>query len=258
MRAIWKGSLSFILVNIPVKLYSATHQRALSFKSLCNSCHSPLINKRWCPKCEKEVGYKETEKGFKLGRDQYVILDPQDFEKVKLKTTKTIEIFQFVDSDRLPSVYCNQSYWIVPDETGIKAYSLFTRALQGAGKIAIGRLTLHTREHVVAIIPYQNGLLLHTLHYAGEIEPLSKLEELEDLPIPKDEELKLAKELIDRLSKPDFDISKCKDRYTEGLKKIIKDKIEGKPTETKEVPEEEVETVELMDVLKASLDKVKK
>ncbi len=154
MKAIWKGSISFGLVNIPIKIYKATESKTLSFKTLDKEGH-PIEYKRWCPICNREVDWKEIKKGFKVSKDKYVILEKEDFEKVKLRTTRTLEIEEFVDAEQIDPILIEKSYYIVPEETGVKAYSLFVEALRVANKIAIGKVVIRNKEYLVVIRAYK-------------------------------------------------------------------------------------------------------
>jgi DNA end-binding protein Ku len=139
MRAIWNGNIIFGLVSIPVKLYSATQPRTISFSNLHSVCHTKLESKRWCPKCQKEVPWNEVEKGFKISKDQWVILSKEEIERVKLTTSKNIEIAYFVDASQIDPIFFEKTYYLVPTEAGLKPYSLFVEALRIANKAAIGK-----------------------------------------------------------------------------------------------------------------------
>jgi len=256
MKAIWKGSISFGLVNIPIKVYKATESRIISFNNLHKECGTPLVYKRWCPKCNKEVAYEDIEKGYKLTKEKYVIIKKEDLEKLKLKTTKAIEIQEFVDASQIDPIFIEKSYYVVPEETGIKAYSLFVEALRVANKVAIGKVVMRNKEYLVALRAYKKGIVMHILHYLGEVKDIGELSELKHLVTVKEEELRLAQALIAKLTEPEFDVSKFKDSYTEALMKLIKAKAEGKEIKIKEERIEEAK--ELMEALKASVEKIKK
>jgi DNA end-binding protein Ku len=255
-RAIWKGSISFGLVNIPIKIYSATEDRQISFRTLDKEGH-PIEYKRWCPICKKEVKWQEVKKGYKISKDKYIILEKSDFAKIKLRTTKSVEIEEFVDAPQIDPIFIEKSYYVVPDEAGIKAYSLFLEALRISNKVAIGRVVLRNKEYLVALRAYKKGLVMHVLHYLQEIKPIEELAELKELVVVKENELKLAQALISRLTAKEFDASKFKDAYTEALKQIIKAKAAGETIEIEEKVEAE-EAKSLMEALKASVEVVRK
>ncbi|MEM5802052.1 MAG: Ku protein [Candidatus Aenigmatarchaeota archaeon] len=253
-RSIWKGSISFGLVNIPIKVYPAAQSKQLSFHTLCKEGH-PLEYKRWCPVERREVKWDEVKKGYKIG-DKYIILEKEDLKKIELKTTKTIDIVEFVDAPQIDPIYIEKSYYVVPEETGVKAYSLFVEALSLQNKIAIGKVVMREKEYLVALRAYKKGLVMHVLHYLGEIKPIEELEELKNVVVVKGEELKLAQVLIEKLTEEKFDIGKFTDTYTEALKKLIKTKAEGKVFKIEERPVEEAKS--LMEALKISVETVER
>jgi DNA end-binding protein Ku len=253
-RSIWNGSISFGLVNIPVKIYPATESKQLSFRTLCKEGH-PVEYKRWCPVENREVSWQEVKKGYRISKDKYITLEKEDFKRIKLKTTKTIDIEEFVDAPQVDPIYIEKSYYVVPTEGGVKAYSLFVEALRLQNKIAIGKVVMRDKEYLVALRAYKNGLVMHVLHYLGEIRPIEELPELKNLIVVKGNELKLAQALIERLTDEKFDIGKFKDTYTEALKKLIKAKAKGKEIVIKEEkPIEEAKS--LMQALKASVEAI--
>jgi DNA end-binding protein Ku len=258
MRAIWSGSISFGLVNLPIKIYTATEPKEIEFHNLCPECHTPLTYKRWCPKCEKEVSWQEIKKGFKISKERWIVLEKEEIEKLKIPSTKTIDIQEFIDVSQIDPIYFEKAYFVVPEETGKKAYSLFVEALRLANKAAVGKIVLRDKEYLVVLRPFKKGLVMHILFYLREIRDIEKLPELERLVVVSKEELELAKALISRLTKEEFDISKFKDEYTEALKQLIKAKAEGKEIEVKaeEKPVEEAKS--LMEALKASVELAKK
>lgn len=257
MRPIWSGSISFGLVSIPIKIYSATEAKEIGFHNLCPDCLTPLKYKRWCSNCEREVSWQEIKKGFKISKERWVVLEKEEIEKIKLPTTKTIEIERFVDVSQIDPIFFEKSYYVVPEETGIKAYSLFVEALRLANKAAIGRVVLKNKEYLVALRPFKKGIAMHILYFIREIRDIEQLSELKNLVVVSKEELELAKVLIGKLTEEEFDISKFKDRYTEALKELIKAKVEGKEFEVK-VEERAEEARSLMEALKASVETVKK
>lgn len=257
MHAIFSGNISFGLVTIPIKIYSATETKEIEFHNLCNICHTQLQYKRWCPTCQKEVSWADIKKGFKISKERWIILEKEEMEKLRIPSTKIIEIVQFIDVSQIDPIFFEKSYYIAPEEAGLKAYSLFVEALRLANKAAIGRVVIRNKEYVVAIRPFKKGLVMHVLFYLGEIRDIEKLKELERLVVVSKEELELAKLLIGKLSVEEFDISKFKDRYAEAIKELIKAKVEGRKYEVK--PEERVaEAKGLLEALKASVEIVEK
>jgi DNA end-binding protein Ku len=258
MRAIWKGSISFSLISIPISIYTATEPKEIEFHNLCPDCHTPLQYKRWCPKCEKEVAWQEIKKGFKISKERWIVLEKEEIEKLRIPSTKTIDIQEFIDVSQIDPIYFEKAYYAVPEEAGKKAYSLFVEALRLANKAAIGKVVLKNKEYLVCLRPFKKGLVMHILFYIREIRDIEQLPELEKLVVVSKEELELAKALIGRLTEEEFDISKFKDQYTEALKQLIKAKAEGKEIAVKaeEKPVEEAKS--LMEALKASVELTKK
>jgi len=257
MKAVFKGAISFGLVHIPIKIYSATKPKEIEFHLVCGECGTPLEYKRWCPKCKKEVPWNQVKRGVKISKEKWVIIEKKELDKIKLPTSKTIDIEGFIDVSQIDPIFFQKSYYVVPDETGVKPYSLFVEALRLSNKAAIGRVVLRNKEYLVALRPYKKGLVMHVLYYLGEVRDIEKLEELKNLVVVSKEELELAKALISKLTESEFDPSKFKDRYAEALKKLVKAKLEGK--ELKMEKEEEVKAAKsLMEALKASVEIVKK
>ncbi|MCD6403315.1 MAG: Ku protein, partial [Candidatus Aenigmarchaeota archaeon] len=201
--------------------------------------------------------WEEVAKGYKITRDKWVILPRDEIEKLKPTSTKNIEILQFVDISQIDPIYYEKSYYVVPDEAGVKAYSLFVEALRLANKAAIGKVVIRNKEYLVVLRPYKKGLVMHVLYYVGEIRDINELPELKNLVVVSKEELELARALISKLTVDEFDISKFEDTYTKKLIELIKAKAEGK-----EVKEESVKPVEkaksLMEALKASIEVAEK
>jgi DNA end-binding protein Ku len=257
MHAIFSGAITFGLITIPIKIYAATEEKEIKFHNLCPDCLTPLTYKRWCPKCDREVKWQEIKKGFKLSKERWVVLEKEELEKIKLPSTKYVEIIQFVDLAQIDPIFFEKSYYIVPEEMGAKAYSLFVEALRLTNRAAIGRVVIRNKEYLVALRAFKKGLVMHVLYYLGEIREIEKLKELENLVVVSKEELELAKTLIEKLSAEEFDLEKFKDRYAEALKEMIKAKIEGKPYEVK--AEEKVEEAKnLLEALKASVENADK
>ncbi len=249
-HAIWKGSISFGLVNIPVKVYSATKEKSVRFHLLCPYCKTPLQYKRYCPKCKKEIKWEDVVKGYKLG-DRYIPLEKSELEKIKLKTLKIIEISEFVDAGQIDSLFIKKNYYLAPAEGGEKAFSLFREVLELTGKVAIGRVVLRGKEYVVAIRPYRKGLVLSVLYYKDEIVPIEQLEELKKLVVVKEQELALAKALIEKMT-GDLSLERFKDRYKEEVEKLVEKKIKGEEFEEREEKEKQTEG-DVIEQLKATL-----
>jgi len=216
--SVWKGSITFGLVNIDVQLHSAVSQHSLGFKLLHQKCKTPIQYKRWCSTCQKEIAWSDIVKGFKLENGNYFILTKENLAKLKPEKTDYINIIEFIEKDSLDNIYSNQHYYVKPTKSSDKVFFLFETALRKTNKIAIGQFVLRDKEYICSIEPYKNILLLTTLNYAYEIKPIDL-----EIKIPKvtTEEIKLAQELIKKLTIKKFDINKFKDSYAQKLKKRI-------------------------------------
>ncbi len=256
MKAIWSGSLSFGLINITVKLYSAVAPSTPGFKLLCVTCHSPIIYERWCRHCNKQVSWHDTVKGLKQPDGSYFILTQENLKKLKPERSDNISITEFIDAHNLQPIYFDAHYYLAPSKMNEKEFFLFQQALDASGKVAIGSFVMHDKEHVCTIAPYQKGLLLTTLNYAYEIKDIGSIRELESKPTLSGVELKLAKQLIDQFSKKKFDLKKYKDTFEERLEQAIKEskKRKSKTTVKKKKPTTAKKTT-LVATLQASLRK---
>lgn len=239
-RVVWKGNLTFGLVNIPIELYAATQEHILGFKLLHDKCHHPISNKRWCDYCQEEVAWNHTVKGLKLKNGSYFIISQEKLKELKPEKTDTITIEEFVDKDNVPIIYYDNHYYLLPKGKTDYAFFLFSRALEKFGKSAIGRFVMRDKEYVCLIEPLENILSLSTLNYTYEIKPIPKYDQLK---VPKkisSKELELAQLLMNKLYNKKFDITRYKDTFAQKLLANIVatkkgKKIEKKPAEKKEV-----------------------
>lgn len=260
-RSIWKGSISFGLVNIPIKIYSASESKEFSFNQLCENGHK-IHNKRWCPVEEREVQWSEIKKGYEISTDKFVLLEKAELESVKLKTTKTIDIKEFIDTESLDPIFVEKSYYVAPDtKTVDKAYSLFIAVLRNTGKIGIGKVVLREKEHLVALRAYQRGLVMHQLHYLDEIKPIDEIKEIASNAASKikieDQEIELGKMLVANLTSKDLDMGQYSDAYAAQLRELINAKARGKILVIKEDYEEPDSGKDLLEALKASVKQSK-
>ncbi len=257
-RSLWKGSISFGLVNIPVKLYPATEEKEFSFNQLCSNGHR-IQYKRWCPVEDREVPWEEIQKGYEISKDRYVLLEKEDFESIKIKTTKTIDIKEFIDASDLDPIFIEKSYYVSPDSKTVdKAYLLFVNVLNKTKKIAIGKVVLRDREHLIALRAYQRGIVMHDLHYLGEIRPMEEVKAMEAGKTKvHEQEISLGETLVENLASDKFDPNRYSDAYTSQLEELINAKTQGKTHVVKE-PEVEPDTSkDLLEALKASVRKSK-
>src|SRR6266705_3459838 len=254
-RATWKGFLKVSLVNIPIKVFPATESGStISFNQLHGECRTRIQQKKWCPHCNREVSNSEIVKGYEFEKGQWVVVDEEDFEKVRTESTRVIDLVQFADASSIDPMYVDRTYYLAPDGgMAADAFAVMRDGMQG--KVGIGKLALYGREYLVAVRPYQRGIVMHTLHHAAEIRGIGAVEELSSLPATvKPEEIKLARQVISTFEQP-LNLSDYKDEYREGLQRIIDAKIAGEEvvaTAANAAPR----VVNLMDALKKSLDAV--
>ena len=258
-RSIWKGSISFGLVNIPIQVFSAVQKEDYtSFNQLCEKGHK-IRYKKWCPEEEREVHWPEIKKGYEATKNNYVVLEKEEIEKIKLKTTNTIEIKEFIESQDFDPIFVEKNHYIGPDpgrkkvESAAKAYSLFVKILHETKKIAIGKVILREKEHIVALRAFQRGLVMHQLKYLDEIRPMDEIGGI-DAPQKVDaKELSLGKALVDNLTNEKFDPGQYSDTYAKELEKLIEAKSKGQQITIKEEEKEPEETPDILEALKASL-----
>ncbi|MEW6225926.1 MAG: Ku protein [Chloroflexota bacterium] len=255
-RSMWKGAIQFGLVTIPVKLYTATESDyAIRFNMLHESDLSRIHMKIWCPEDEKVISRGETVKGYEYSPDQYVVITDEDLEKVPLKTVRSIEIEQFAPRDEATAEHARftrQAYYIEPDKIGRKAFYLLRQVLAERELTAICKVVIRDREALASIDPFEDTMVLTTLHWPDEIRSTKDL----DLPAEefefKDAELKMAEQLVEAMT-GEFDPSRYKDEYREALLKVIEAKVEGVEIAEPEPVEESASIVDLMKLLEASV-----
>jgi DNA end-binding protein Ku len=279
-RSIWKGSISFGLVNIPIKLYTTTdYNDGYSFNQLDQEGHK-IQYKKWCPVEQREVPYSEIKKGYEISKDKYVLIEKEDLEKIKVKTTKTIDIKEFIDTKEFDPIMIEKSYYVAPDNgndsqrnskskkkiinsSSIKAYNLFINTIRETDKIAIGKVVLKDKEHLVALRSYQKGLVMHQLMYQEEIKPINEIEGMpgseNSIPSPPVDkrEIELGKILVDNLTNKEFDASLYFNDYAKQLEELISSKAEGKVYTSEEKEIEADVGDNLLEALKASVQKSK-
>ncbi len=255
MRAIWKGHIRFSLVTIPVRIYNAIDTaQTIRFNQLNKNTYNPIKYKKVDKDTGEEVKNEDIVKGYQYEPGQYVIVEADDFEKVKLKSTRVIEIEGFVDASEIHSTLFDTPYFAGPDgEVAAKAYGLLCQALKESGKMGIGRVVLRDRESIMMMAPEKNGLLLYKLRYPEEVRKIDNIPDLEVIETD-DEQLKLAHTLIDSMT-TSLNKIKLKDRYHGALREMIEQKIIGKEIVIYE--EEEKPVVDIMMALKESINQAK-
>ena len=221
-RSMWSGAISFGLVNVPVKLYSAVSRKTVRFHQLNAETGHRIQQKRVDPATGEEVPFDQIVKGYELTRDRYVLIDPDELEALDPERTRSIDIEDFVDLADIDPVYYDHPYYLVPDKGAAKAYGLLLNAMEESGKVAIARVVLRSKEQLVAIRPAGDLLMMETMIFADEVVPHDELEELPDAKelAASDRELKMAQQLIDSLSN-EFEHEKFKDEYRENFLELI-------------------------------------
>ena len=254
-RPTWKGYLKVSLVNIPVKVFPATESAAsISFNQLHAECQTRIQQKKWCPHCDREVSNSEIVKGYEFEKGRWVVVEDEDIQKVRVESTRVIDLVQFTDDTAIDPIYVDRAYYLAPD--GGMAADAFAVMREGmVGKAGIGKLALYGREYLVAIRPQKKGLVMYTLHHAAEIRSIDAIEELNSVPTKvKPEEMKLARQVISTFES-ELNLKDYKDEYREGLRRIIDAKVAGEEIVAPDV-QEPPRVVDLMEALRRSLDSV--
>jgi len=254
MKTSWKGSISFGMVYFPVNVYTATSgAETVKFNYLHKKCNTRIRYKKFCENCNEEVSQDDLVKGYEYEKDKYVIVTDEDFEKLPIKSKKTISILNFVDEDKVDPIYLDKAYYIAPGNfSASKAFELFRRAMAETGKVGLAKITLTSNEYVAMIKPYdKGGMLLYLLYYADEIRKIGDIGELDYSVDIHENEMKMAVSLINNMTS-DFDITEFRNEYQQALKKLIQAKMEGR--EVVSPPEAQSNIIDLMEALKASVE----
>ena len=256
MRAIWKGHIQFSLVTIPIRLYTAVESGySIRFNQLNKETKNPVTYQKRDKFTGDPLKSEDIVKGFQYEPGQYVIIDQEDLNNVKLKSTKVIEIEGFVDAEEIHPTLYDSPYYLGPDgQITAKTYSLLRETLSQSKKVGIGRFVLRDKEHIVMLAPQQEGLLLYKLRYPQEVRPVNSIPQLDKVNGADKDQLKLAKTLVDSMSKK-FDEIDLQDRYHDAVMDLIKAKVEGKELVT--VEEKEKPTIDILSALKESIEQAK-
>jgi DNA end-binding protein Ku len=252
MRSIWKGHIRFLLVAIPVRIYNAIEtSEKIQFNQLHRDDYGPIGYDKRCKKCNQVVTNDQITKGYQYEPDRYAIIEPDDIAKVKIKTTKAVDIIGFVDSSEIPTTFYDSPYYAGPDgPVSEKPYALLREVMKQTGKIGIGKVVLRDREDLVAVFPHENGLVLQKLRYPHEIRSITEVPELTDATKLDKNELRLATTLVEQMVTSLSEIDTA-DQYHQALRQLIDSKIKGKKVVEFEV--EEVPRLDIMSALKKSL-----
>lgn len=252
MRSIWKGSISFGLVNIPVRLYTATEEKSVRFNLLHGLCRTQIQYRKYCPHCDREVSQDEIVKGYPYDRGRFVILDEDDFENLPVKTARQVEILDFADLAEIDPVYYDRSYYLEPVEGAEKAYALLRRAMADTGRVAIAKVAIRSRESLACVRVYGPALVLETMFFPDEIRSVERLSGIGQAPEPSERELAMAVQLIDNLT-VGFHPENYRDEYRQALLAVIERKIQGEVVEPAAPPPAAGKVIDLMEALEASL-----
>ncbi len=253
-RAIWSGAISFGLVNVPVKLYSATSPKSVRFHQLSSKTGVRIRQKRVDPSTDQEVPYEEIVKGYEVTPDRYVLIDPDELDALDPKATKTIDIEEFVSLDEIDPIFYDHSYYLAPTAGGAKAYRLLLDAMRESGKVGIGKVVLRTKQQLAALRPSDDVLTLTTMLWGDEVLPPDRIDELESVEEApaSGRELKMAEQLIASLS-ANWDPTQFKDEYRERVLDLIERKAAGEEIAVQPEAEEPAAAPDLMAALEASL-----
>jgi DNA end-binding protein Ku len=252
---VWKGHLTFGLLSLPVRLFSAARSESVSFNQLHKSDHSRVKQVLYCQAEDKPIQRSDIVKGYEYEKDKYVVIEDEEIKKVAPKTAKTMEVLEFVKADEVDPIYLESSYYLSPEEGGEKPYALLFETLRQSGYVGIANIAMHNREHIVILRPGAKGILLHTMYYPDEIR---KVEEFRtDTSTVKPKELELAKTLVESLQAK-FEPDKYKDNYRENLEAMIKAKVEGKEIIETAQPTHKAPVIDILEALKMSLAEGKK
>jgi DNA end-binding protein Ku len=255
MRSIWKGHIRFSLVTIPIRIYNAVDtEETIRFNQLHKEDNGPVGYEKKCKKCGKALTADEIVKGYEFEPEQYVIVSPEDIEKIKIKSTKVIEIEGFIDASEVHPTLYESPYFAGPDGiVAAKTYSLLSQALKASGKVGVGKVVLRDREEIMMIAPLEGGIVLYKLRNPHELRKMESVPQIEKKE-PNKDELKLSISLVESMASnlKEMDLT---DRYRDALREMIEAKIAGK--QVVNVPEEEKPVVDIMTALKQSIERTK-
>ena len=252
-RSIWNGVISFGMVSIPVKLFTATENKDISFHLLHKECGSRLKQLRWCPEHERAVEWSEISRGFEYAKEEHVVMTEEDFEKLPLPSKQTVELSAFVKAEEIDPLFYEKSYYLEPDAKGVKPFALLMRALKEKSLTGIAKIAVRNKEQLCALRAMDGTLILETLYYPDEIR--AEKADLPDVKVEK-KELDMAFTLIDLLTE-EFEPEKYHDEYRKALMEVIDAKLEGEEVEVIAAPKA-AKVTNISAALKASIDAAKK
>ncbi|MCM3568849.1 Ku protein [Neobacillus mesonae] len=258
MHTMWKGSISFGLVNIPIKLHTATEDKDIKLRTLHNKCHAPIKYEKICTVCEEEVKPEDIVKAYEYTKGKFVVLEQDDLEKLRKENEdKAVEIIDFVKIEEIDPIYFDRSYYMSPNEGGSKAYSLLRKALEETQKVGLAKIIIRSKEQLAVIRVYENTLVMETIHFPDEVRKAGDVPNVPSEDKVTKKELDTAILLIDQLT-TEFEPEKYTDEYRTALLELIETKRQGKETVTAAAKEPQASNVtDLMAALQASIDRTK-
>lgn len=258
MHTVWKGSISFGLVNIPVKLHAATENKDIKLRQLHKECHTPISHKKVCEGCNQEVKDEDIVKAYEYAKNKFVVLDQEEIENLRKENEdKAVEIIDFVKLTEIDPIYFERTYFLSPDSTGGKAYALLRQTLEQSGKIGVAKIIIRSKEQLAIVRVYQNALVMETIHYPDEVRSVGDVPSIpsEQNIVPK--ELETALMLVDQLT-TEFNPEKYTDDYRNALMELIEEKKATNTISTSDKRPVPDNVTDLMTALQASLEKTKK
>jgi DNA end-binding protein Ku len=256
MRTMWKGAISFGLVSIPVRVFPATEEKSVRFNQLHAKDHGRIKYQRVCAKCGEEVPYQDIIRGYEYEKDRYVVLEEEELDSIPVESSRTIDIDQFVDITEIDPIYFQKTYYLVPEEAGVKAYALLREALADNSKVGIAKVSFREKEHLATIRVSDHVIVLETMYWPDEIRKAA-FEELDKAVKVRPQEVQMARSLIENLT-GEWDPDQYGDEYRQALIELIEKKVAGEEIEYVAPPEEAPKVVDLMDALRASVEATKK
>ncbi|MCU6712294.1 Ku protein [Paenibacillus sp. J5C_2022] len=257
MHTVWKGAISFGLVHVPVKMFTATEDKDIRFRSIHKACGTPISHKRTCPHCDQEVALDEIAKGFEYEKGKFVLFSEEEIEALKPESARVIQILDFVNLEEIDPIYYEKTYFLAPDLAGGGAYGLLMEAIRQTGKIGIAKISIRSKSSLAAIRVIDNCICLETMHYPDEVRSLAEVPNLPQAANVNDKELQVAKLLIDQLTES-FNPEKYTDDYRIAMLQAIEQKIAGEGIDVVAAPQENrANVIDLMSALQASLEAAK-
>jgi len=249
--SVWKGAISFGLLTIPIRMYTAARSERVQLHQIHKKCHTRLRQPLFCPECNRIVDRSEVVKGYEYAEGQYVVVDDEEIKKITPKSSRTMEILAFVKQSQIDPIYFDASYFALPEKDNEKSYALLLKALEDTDRVGIAKVTMHQREYTVFIRPRHRGLTIHTMYFANEIHEVEGYGRLDKSISLKPQEIKLAEQLVETLSE-EFNPKQYHDTFQENLKALIAAKQQGR-TVREEQPAKRAPVIDMMEALKRSL-----